>query len=342
MSLGVILATFMGGTCLGSLLFPRLISANRRPPLRVYAAIGFLGIRTVGNTRFANDAPRLGSVLLFRGFVAAACLLPPTLLMGATLPALTRAVADEASQLGFLYGANIAGAVFGCLLAGFYLLRVYDVSTATYAAAAINAAVASLAFAPSRHTQDYPPIVSEPRLSRSCTSIYLAIALSGLCALASEALWTRMLGLLLGASVYTLSIILAVFLTGLGIGSAAGARFMPDPREPAPGIGLVSVASGRRHPRSGPPTTWPHRSPTGPLTPPSPRTSGSTFSSTSTAHSGLSCRRRCCGARASRWPSPPRHRKNKIRPNCLRAFTPRTPWGQSPEPSARAFCSSHG
>jgi len=35
--------------------------------------------------------------------------------------------------------------------------------------------------------------------------------------------WTRLLGLLLGATVYTFSIILAVFLAGLGIGGAAGA-----------------------------------------------------------------------------------------------------------------------
>ncbi len=37
-SLGVLLATFMGGMCLGSVLLPRLISARPRP-LRVYAAI---------------------------------------------------------------------------------------------------------------------------------------------------------------------------------------------------------------------------------------------------------------------------------------------------------------
>src|SRR5262249_54358063 len=53
-------------------------------------------------------------------------------------------------------------------------------------------------------------------------SVYIAIALSGLCAMAAEVVWTRTLGLLFGASVYTLSIILAVFLTGLGIGSSIG------------------------------------------------------------------------------------------------------------------------
>src|SRR6266508_1609147 len=81
---------------------------------------------------------------LVRGVVAAVCLLPPTLLMGATLPAVARwveATPTGVSWLGFFYGGNIAGAVIGALLAGFYLLRVYDTATATYVAAALNVAV---------------------------------------------------------------------------------------------------------------------------------------------------------------------------------------------------------
>ena len=45
-SLGVLLGTFMGGMCLGSLLLPRLISAARHP-LRVYALLEF-GIGCLG------------------------------------------------------------------------------------------------------------------------------------------------------------------------------------------------------------------------------------------------------------------------------------------------------
>src|ERR1700731_1159285 len=45
-SLGVLLGTFMGGMCLGSLLLPRLIS-GRWHPLRVYALLE-LGIGVVG------------------------------------------------------------------------------------------------------------------------------------------------------------------------------------------------------------------------------------------------------------------------------------------------------
>jgi spermidine synthase len=303
-SLGVLLAAFMGGTCLGSLMLPRLVSApyqSRFHPLRVYAAlelgIGVLGILVlflmplVGSVYSTWSGYGLRGFLL-RGVVAAACLLPPTLLMGATLPALARGV-DETpeaqlngvSWLGLFYGANIAGAVFGCLLSGFYLLREYDAATATWVAAAINAAVAGIALAlaavsPRRDDAEVPvrpasavgpqerkerggaprqtnpgigrdalrfarllqkpkgcgaPRQTNPgidrdalrfaRLLQNNAPVYIAIALSGLCALAAEAIWTRMLGLLLGASVYTLSIILAVFLAGLGIGSSAGALF---------------------------------------------------------------------------------------------------------------------
>ena len=64
-------------------------------------------------------------------------------------------------------------------------------------------------------------------------SIYVAIGLSGLTALGAEVIWTRQLSLLLGATVYSFSTILAVFLTGLGIGSSVGAfvsRSASNPR----------------------------------------------------------------------------------------------------------------
>jgi len=251
-SLGVILATFMGGMCIGSLLLPRLASAQSHP-LRVYALLE-LGIGVFGILAW-RLIPSVGSVytawsgygvsgFLLRGVVAAVCLLPPTLLMGATLPALARkadGTENSVSWLGFLYGANIAGAVFGCLLSGFYFLREYDVGVATYVAVAINVGTAALALAfafaktaPRREHFDSSP-EQAPAVPRDegDVRVYIAIALSGLCALAAEAIWTRLLGLLFGASVYTLAIILAVFLTGLGIGSGIGSilcRILARPR----------------------------------------------------------------------------------------------------------------
>src|SRR6267142_655297 len=97
-SLGVLLATFMGGMCAGSLLLPRYVPANRHP-LRVYAqlelgigALGLLilvGLPVLGNLYVANVGHGVVGILV-RALLCAVCLLPPTLLMGATLPAVAR------------------------------------------------------------------------------------------------------------------------------------------------------------------------------------------------------------------------------------------------------------
>src|SRR5262245_33459802 len=155
-SLAVLLGTFMGGMCLGSFLLPRYVSA-REHPLRVYAfmelAIGAFGLLIL------FGVPVLSSIytawggsgafgLLFRGVAASICLLPPTMLMGATLPAMSRWVETTpqgVAWLGYFYGGNTGGAVIGSLLAGFYLLRVHDMATATYTAVALNVLVGVLA-----------------------------------------------------------------------------------------------------------------------------------------------------------------------------------------------------
>jgi spermidine synthase len=236
-SLGVLLGTFMGGMCLGSIALPRLISA-RRHPLRVYAllelGIGVIGLLLLFGMPLVDElyAARGGhgmAGIALRAVVSAACLLPPTLLMGATLPAVGRwveATPRDVSWLGFFYGGNIAGAVFGCLLAGFYLLRVHDMSTAVFVAATVNAIVAFLALALAARAPHVAPVADKATPQTAAESgswvVYVAIALSGMGALGAEVVWTRVLSLLLGATVYTFSIILAVFLVGLGIGSAIG------------------------------------------------------------------------------------------------------------------------
>jgi spermidine synthase len=247
-SLGVLLGTFMGGMCVGSLALARLISP-RHHPLRVYAllelGIGAFGILVlllipvIGQLYTAVGGQGLSGIF-FRGALCAVCLLPPTLLMGATLPAISRwvqASTQGVSWLGFFYGGNTAGAVFGCLLAGFYLLRVHDMPTATYVAVAINAAVAAIGFGLSTFTvyetrKEATTGTPVPR-APGTTAVYVTIALSGLTALGAEVIWTRLLSLLLGGTTYTFSIILAVFLVGIGLGSSAGSyasRGITSPR----------------------------------------------------------------------------------------------------------------
>src|SRR5205823_8764927 len=106
-------------------------------------------------------------------------------------------------RLGLLYGASTVGAVLGCLLAGFYLLRIFDMATATFAAAAINLAVAALSFRMAKRAPEYA--LSEepgPLIRTGAWPVYATIALSGASALGAEVVWTRLLGLMLGATVY--------------------------------------------------------------------------------------------------------------------------------------------
>jgi len=254
-SLGVLLGTFMGGMCLGSFVLSSVVPA-RHHPLRVYAGLE-LGIALIGLLVLVG-MPLVSGVytswagsgvagLLFRGVIASVCLLPPTLLMGATLPAISRwveATPEGVSWLGFFYGGNIAGAVAGSVLTGFYLLRVFDVSVATYVAVAINILVALVGLAIAKATP-YEAVEAAPSgVARAAdsTSVYVVIALSGMTALAAEVIWTRMLSLLFGASTYTFSLILAVFLFGLGIGSSAGSAVAPRLARPRVALGWCQVA----------------------------------------------------------------------------------------------------
>ena len=257
-SLGVLLATFMGGLCLGSLLLPRYLGKKRYHPLRVYAAIeagiGICGVLVLFGMPLIDGiyTAAVGHgmpAILFRALICAVSLLPPTLLMGASLPAIARWIETSprgVAWLGLLYGGNTAGAVFGCLLAGFYLLRVFDLATATFAAVAINVVVAAASYRLAKSTPEHSDEVPQPATTAPRPwAVYATIALSGATALGAEVIWTRLMGLLLGATVYTFSIILAVFLVGIGIGSAAGAGTSRSVRPRAAlGIAQLLLACG--------------------------------------------------------------------------------------------------
>ncbi|MEO6237550.1 MAG: fused MFS/spermidine synthase [Vicinamibacterales bacterium] len=258
-SMGVLLGTFMGGMCLGSYLLPRFIHRHRHP-LKVYAYLE-LGIAVSGilillgmpllNGLYVTVSGGAGITgIIFRGLAAAICLLPPTLLMGATLPAISRWVEstpEGISWLGFFYGGNIGGGVLGSLAAGFYLLRLYDLTVATGVAVALNVIVALLALAIARATPVIERVASDrdvapPKPVAAAWAIYVAIALSGATALSSEVIWTRLLSLLFGGTVYTFSLILAVFLFGLGIGSSLGSALGRSAARPRVVFGWVQMS----------------------------------------------------------------------------------------------------
>jgi spermidine synthase len=258
MSVGIVLASFMGGMFLGSLFFARYVPRVRHP-LRVYAAI------EVGIGVFGLLMPLLlpairhvyvglvgyGAVgIALRAVVAAVLLLPPTALMGATLPAVARRYSGGrrgTSALAWLYAANTVGAVLGALLAAFYLLAVWDVWVATFVAVFLNFAVAAYAHYLARSEPanlkgaGSGPVVTKPAQAFDARIVYLGTALSGLTALGAQVVWTRLLTLLFGATVFAFAIILAVFLGGLGIGSAVAAGLLRRGVSPLRGLAWTQL-----------------------------------------------------------------------------------------------------
>ncbi len=261
-SLGILLATFMGGLALGSLVLPRL-NLRRFHPFCVFAAIeagvAVLGILVTSTMPlivrlYVAGAEHGLKGMLFRGFVAAIAMLPSTILMGASLPATVRWIESTkrgVSWWALLYGGNTVGAVTGCLLAGFYLLRVHNMATATYVAAAINLFVAAGGFRLAGVSPQGAGLSESEgaavfeRTIYPLWSIYLGIALSGACALGAEVVFTRVLGILLMATVYAFSIILSVFLAGLA-GGAAVSSWLIRKLEPGGALGWsqLLVTSG--------------------------------------------------------------------------------------------------
>jgi spermidine synthase len=241
-SLGVLLATYMGGLCIGSLWLPRRkwtqhplkVYAGLEAGIAVFALLVQLTLPLLTHVYWAGAESGLPGMLL-RGLLAAVCMLPPTILMGASLPAIVRLIKstpEGVSWWGFLYAGNTLGAVGGCLLAGFWLLRVYNMATAIYVAMAINLGVAAISYLIAGHVNPPEDVVDESEAAPIALPaagnwpVYLTIALSGATALGAEVVWTRLLGMLLLATVYVFSIILAVFLGGLAIGSTAGSALL--------------------------------------------------------------------------------------------------------------------
>jgi spermidine synthase len=255
-SIGVLLVSFMGGLCLGSLLAGRVLKP-RIPAFRTWAlleaGIGLLGVAVLFGLPwlaglYAASDPGGTTGFVFRAILCLVCLLPPTVLMGATLPTVSRVVETNragVAWMGLVYGANTLGAVVGALLAGFCLLRLYDVHTATWVAVGVNGLLAAIGLCwPSRSYgagagDDMP---AKTRAQEDfCSTVQVVVGLSGMCALGAEVIWTRLLSLMLGGTTYTFSIILGVFLLGLGLGSAVGSFLARESRAPGRVLGICQL-----------------------------------------------------------------------------------------------------
>lgn len=278
-AISTVLAAFMGGLALGSRYFgPRADRTDR--PLALYAKLE-LGIALLGGLIYLIllGAPgayaALGGVLpapalaLLRVLIAGALILPPTFLMGGTLPVLSRVIITRGDRLGrglgLLYAVNTFGAVLGCFLTGFVLIAALGLGGSTLLAVLLNLAIAGAVWlldrrlSPLAASADYaqslldtlnplgekvPAAAPAPAPELSGRLLAWLFALSGFASLGYELYWTRGLQHFLGNSTFAFSAMLTTFLLGLAAGGWLGGRLADRVASPARLLGWVQMAVG--------------------------------------------------------------------------------------------------
>jgi spermidine synthase len=268
-AVATVLAAFMAGLALGSYVFGRLASRDKNL-LRLYGILelgigvyGFLAPRFFRSARgiygplfwLYDLSPMVFNLLLFVfSFILLAV---PTFLMGATLPILSqffvRTVAQLGRRVGDLYATNTLGAVFGCALAGYYLIPKLGLSGTVYTAAAANLVIAAVIILASS-LLDRPEGVAAAetaaeRAGKNPRSplewlLLAAIALSGAAAMIYENAWTHALTLVIGGSVYSFTTMLLTFLIGLAVGGYLYARLFGARTVRVGAFGLIELGVG--------------------------------------------------------------------------------------------------
>jgi spermidine synthase len=252
LAVSTVLASFMAGLALGSYWIGRRIDRRRRV-LDLYAGleagIGLSAIALPVALQALTPAyvwlhqSLAGSFWLFsvvRFLLAFGLLAVPTVLMGATLPVLSRYMVRDRARLGWsvgtLYALNTGGAVLGCFAAGYVLLGRVGLSRTVWIGAGLNLAIATVVWAGRRwagealDARDGEPTRDEAvraaviHDARTVRLVLWTFALSGCAALSYEVIWTRALTFFIGNSTYAFSAMLTTFLCGLALGSLLFAR----------------------------------------------------------------------------------------------------------------------
>ena len=247
-----VLATFMGGLALGAALFGP-VADRVGDGLAAYGwievAIGLFGVffptwfavsEALADVLFARLTPGSAGLGAAKLLLAVLCVLPPAVLMGATLPLLTRALTSSVDgvrrSVAGLYATNAAGAVAGALVTGFWALGALSLPGTLAAVGSLNTLLGLVVVWVARRRaarRDEVPVTAsasagveaetfDPSVRR--LALWVA-AFSGMATMALEVAWIRCGVLLLGSSTYAFTLMLAAFISGI----AAGAYLVASP-----------------------------------------------------------------------------------------------------------------
>jgi spermidine synthase len=258
----MIVGAFLFGLGIGSLIGAFLADRlSLRSALRIFAlceiGVGVFAClsRTVFYDLFLGPLASLAGDPLSSSLIVFLALLPPTSLMGMSLPLLSRVVVDTieaaSARIGWLYGINTLGAATGALLTGWVLIGTFGFAVTVYAAAAINFLVGGSALLSSGRLSPLRPpptdrimvrayIETRSRLLRWSVMVFA----SGFLIISLEIVWFRVLGTLMRSDAYAFSLILAIFLLGDGLGIIAGAEAAHAIAEPHRAFQLLQGVMG--------------------------------------------------------------------------------------------------
>lgn len=257
-----VVAVFFAGLALGSRLFGRWSVAARRPA-RVYGlielgvgafALAFPQLLGLVDSLYGVLHPALGgsfaALTAARIFLAGLVLIVPSVLMGGTLPLLTRLFTRDLASLGrrsgLLYGLNAVGAALGCLLFSGWLLRAFGMGAAGFWTGVVNILLAAVVVGVARRgpvspgaSEESPAKPEPPPLSRTARTAVAAFAVSGFISMSFEILWLRHLSILMGDTLHLYSGTIAVFVLGIGLGSLAMGTIGGRVRLPLRALGVL-------------------------------------------------------------------------------------------------------
>jgi spermidine synthase len=240
LAVSTVLAAFMGGLALGSWWIGRRVD-QLRDRRRTYALLEIgIGVAALAVPVLLHLLEPLYGALwrrfhlsfaafsVLRFVIAGALLLPPTVMMGATLPVLADYLAglrDGRIAPQWLYTVNLAGAVFGVALAGFVLMPAIGMWGTIAVGAAINIAAGLVVLGlPEIPAHAAPVRAVEAPLPRPPLLLLVAALASGAASIATQVAWTRVLVLIVGSTTYAFSTVVLVYLIALAVGSVWAAR----------------------------------------------------------------------------------------------------------------------
>jgi spermidine synthase len=244
-------SAFFAGLAGGGWLFGRWADRWERPGLLYAGLEAGIALLGVGSTLVLSTATgwwaRLDSAAGGIAWLVPFALVGlPALLMGGTLPVVTRLVAPEAGGVeaagGRLYAANTAGAILGALATPFFLIPRFGVRGSSIAAALLNLLAASLALGLLRARR---PHVARAPASRPPVWLPLALyAVAGGVALGYEVVWTFSIVQWTSTRTFSFAIVLGTYLAALTLGSALGARGVARLGDPWGWFGGLIAAAG--------------------------------------------------------------------------------------------------